>query len=51
MEYCPGDEEAFEALRGLELLPFESGRKVAVKVIDHRGNEILEVIIPAETPQ
>lgn len=36
-------EEAFEALRGLKSLPFGPGRKIAVKVIDHRGNEMLEV--------
>lgn len=39
------DEEAFEALRGTQSLPFTPGgeRRIAVKVIDHRGNEMLEV--------
>jgi adenine-specific DNA-methyltransferase len=38
-------EDAFEALRGLESLPFQLGseRRIAVKVIDHRGNEMVEV--------
>ncbi|MDP2858111.1 MAG: site-specific DNA-methyltransferase, partial [Bacillota bacterium] len=39
------DPDQFEPLRGLKSLPFESGEqnRVAVKVIDHRGNEMLEV--------
>jgi adenine-specific DNA-methyltransferase len=39
------DPDQFEQLRGLKSLPFESGeqKRVAVKVIDHRGNEMLEV--------
>ncbi len=38
-------EDAFEALRGMESLPFQLGaeRRIAVKVIDHRGNEMMEV--------
>jgi len=38
-------EEAFEVLRGLESLPFQLGeeQRIAVKVIDHRGNEMIEV--------
>lgn len=37
-------EETFETLRGLESLPFTPGseRRIAIKVIDHRGNEMLE---------
>ena len=39
------DPDQFEQLRGLRSLPFEPGEqnRVAVKVIDHRGNEMLEV--------
>ena len=39
------DPDQFDQLRGLKSLPFESGEqnRVAVKVIDHRGNEMLEV--------
>lgn len=36
-------EEAFEDLQGLTSIPFTPGKKIAVKVIDHRGNEMLEV--------
>lgn len=38
-------EDAFESLRGLESLPFQLGeeQRIAVKVIDHRGNEMIEV--------
>lgn len=39
----------FEALRGLKSLTFEPGRKIAVKVIDHRGNEMLEVFDVSKT--
>lgn len=31
-------------LRGLESLPFEPGEKIAVKVLDHCGNEMLHVL-------
>ena len=39
------DEEAFEAFSGTESLPFPAGqhRRVAVKVIDPRGNEVMRV--------
>jgi adenine-specific DNA-methyltransferase len=37
------NEEAFEDLQGLTSIPFTPGKKIAVKVIDHRGNEMLEV--------
>jgi len=39
------DPDRFEELRGLRSLPFERGEQncVAVKIIDHRGNEMLEV--------
>lgn len=37
------NEEAFEDLRSLKSIPFTPGKKIAVKVIDHRGNEMLEV--------
>ncbi len=37
------DPEAFEAFAGTVSLPFEAGRhrRVAVKVIDPRGNEVM----------
>jgi adenine-specific DNA-methyltransferase len=40
-----GNEEAFEAFKGTESLPFEAGehKRVAVKVIDPRGNEVMTV--------
>lgn len=39
------DEAAFEALSGTVSLPFAPGphRRVAVKVIDPRGNEVMAV--------
>jgi adenine-specific DNA-methyltransferase len=39
------DPEAFEALRGTTSLPFRAGpqRRVAVKVIDFRGNEAIRI--------
>jgi adenine-specific DNA-methyltransferase len=39
------DESAWEALSGTESLPFPAGRhrRVAVKVIDPRGNEVMRV--------
>jgi len=39
------DEEAFEAFKGTESLPFEAGKhaRIAVKVIDPRGNEVMTV--------
>ncbi len=40
-----GNDEAFEAFKGTESLPFEAGehKRVAVKVIDPRGNEVMTV--------
>ncbi|MFZ4790320.1 MAG: site-specific DNA-methyltransferase [Candidatus Competibacteraceae bacterium] len=40
------DESAFEALSGTVSLPFAAGkhRRVAVKVIDPRGNEVMRVL-------
>lgn len=38
------DEEKFEALRGTKSVPFKPGRRVAVTVIDDRGNEVRKVI-------
>lgn len=40
-----GNEEAFETFKGTESLPFEAGehKRVAVKVIDPRGNEVMTV--------
>lgn len=42
------DPEVFEKMRGMVSLPFRpkdgiKGKKIAVKVIDHRGNEMLDV--------
>ncbi len=40
------DEERFEQLTGRVSLPFEAGKhgRVAVKVIDQRGNEVMRVL-------
>ena len=38
------DEDKFEALRGTTSIPFKPGKKVAVKVIDDRGNEVVKVV-------
>jgi adenine-specific DNA-methyltransferase len=38
------DEERFEALRGTTSLPFKPGKKLAVKVVDDRGNEVIKVL-------
>ena len=38
------DEEKFEALRGTTSLPFKPGRRIAVKVVDDRGNEVMKVV-------
>jgi adenine-specific DNA-methyltransferase len=40
-----GNEDAFEAFKGTESLPFEAGehKRIAVKVIDPRGNEVMTV--------
>jgi adenine-specific DNA-methyltransferase len=40
------DEEQFEALRGTRSLPFNPGKKVAVTVIDDRGNEVFRIVDP-----
>jgi adenine-specific DNA-methyltransferase len=39
------DEEAFEKLSGTTSIPFEAGRhkRIAVKVIDPRGNEVMAI--------
>ncbi len=37
------NEEAFDDLRSLKSIPFMPGKKIAVKVIDYHGNEMLEV--------
>lgn len=38
------DEEKFEALRGTVSIPFKPGKRIAVKVIDDRGNEVMKVV-------
>jgi adenine-specific DNA-methyltransferase len=38
------DEDKFESLRGTTSIPFKPGKKVAVKVIDDRGNEVVKVV-------
>jgi adenine-specific DNA-methyltransferase len=38
------DEERFEALRGTTSIPFKPGKRIAVKVIDDRGNEVVKVV-------
>jgi adenine-specific DNA-methyltransferase len=38
------DEEKFEALRSTRSLPFKPGKKIAVKVIDDRGNEVIKLV-------
>ncbi len=40
------DEDLFDKLTGTESLPFIAGehRRAAVKVIDHRGNEVMKII-------
>jgi adenine-specific DNA-methyltransferase len=39
------DEDAFEKLSGTESIPFPPGehKRIAVKVIDPRGNEVMRV--------
>ena len=46
------DPEKFEALRGTVSLPFQPGqhRRIAVKVIDMRGNEVIRVL-PISGPE
>jgi adenine-specific DNA-methyltransferase len=38
------DEQKFEALRTTTSIPFKPGKKIAVKVIDDRGNEVIKVV-------
>jgi len=40
------DPEAFERMRGTRSFPFEPGlhRRIAVKVINFRGNEVVKVM-------
>ena len=40
------DPEAFEQMRGTASFPFKPGehKRIAVKVIDFRGNEVVRVI-------
>jgi adenine-specific DNA-methyltransferase len=38
------DEDKFESLRGTTSIPFKPGKRVAVKVIDDRGNEVVKVV-------
>lgn len=38
------DADKFEALRTTTSIPFKPGNKVAVKVIDDRGNEVVKVV-------
>ena len=38
------DESKFEALRGTRSLPFKPGTRLAVQVIDDRGNEVMKVV-------
>jgi adenine-specific DNA-methyltransferase len=38
------DADVFETLRGTESLPFNPGKKVAVSVIDDRGNEVMKLV-------
>ena len=38
------DQDLLESYRGTESLPFEAGKKIAVKIIDDRGIESLKII-------
>jgi len=38
------DEDKFEQLRKTRSLPFKPGKRVAVKVIDARGNEVIQLV-------
>jgi adenine-specific DNA-methyltransferase len=40
------DEDKFETLRTTRSLPFKPGKKIAVKVIDDRGNEVIKLVDP-----
>lgn len=39
-------EDRFETLRTAKSLPFKPGKKVAVKVIDDRGNDVIKLVDP-----
>jgi adenine-specific DNA-methyltransferase len=39
-------EDKFEMLRTAKSLPFKPGKKVAVKVVDDRGNEVIKLVDP-----
>jgi adenine-specific DNA-methyltransferase len=38
------DPARFESLRGTTSIPFKPGKRVAVKVVDDRGNEVVKVV-------
>jgi adenine-specific DNA-methyltransferase len=38
------DEDKFAALRTTRSLPFKPGKRIAVKVIDDRGNEVIKLV-------
>ncbi|MGO9836819.1 MAG: site-specific DNA-methyltransferase, partial [Polyangiaceae bacterium] len=40
------DEDRFEQLRLTRCLPFKPGKKMAITVIDDRGNEVIKVVEP-----
>jgi adenine-specific DNA-methyltransferase len=42
------DEETFEQLRSTRSLPFKPGKRIAVKVIDARGNEVIQLLDSAK---
>ena len=42
------DEEKFDQLRTTRSLPFKPGKKVAVTVIDDRGNEVIKIVESAK---
>jgi adenine-specific DNA-methyltransferase len=40
------DEDRFEQLRKTRSVPFKAGKKIAVTVIDDRGNEVIKIVDP-----
>lgn len=40
------DEDKFAQLRTTRSLPFKAGKKIAIKVIDDRGNEVIKIVDP-----
>jgi adenine-specific DNA-methyltransferase len=42
------DQATFDALRGTRSLPFKAGKKMAVTVIDDRGNEVMKLVEPRD---